>query len=73
MDLSIFDQIMKHSNEFSNTRIKQKMIDQIFCECAKYHEGIIDILYLFQAEIKDDEGCVRVFYNSDFLRFESAI
>jgi hypothetical protein len=65
MDLSIFDQIMKYSNEFTHTRVKQTMIDQIFCECAKYHEGIIDVLYLFEAENKD--GYVRVFYNSDFL------
>lgn len=55
--------IIENIHDFCHVTIKETMINQIFCECARYHTGIIDILYLLDSELCKN-GEVKLFYKS---------
>ena len=61
--LNEYSAIIDNLHEFCHIPIKEKMIDGIFCECARYHTGILDILYLLQSELCEN-GEIKLFYKS---------
>lgn len=61
--LNEYSAIIENVHEFRHITIKETMINQIFCECAHYHTGILDILYLLESELCEN-GEVKLFYKS---------
>jgi hypothetical protein len=62
--LNEYTSILDNTHEFRQIPIKEKMTDQIYCECSHYHTHILDVLHLLQSE-ECENGGVKLFYKSD--------